>query len=95
MAIVGTFHKQPRDRLSLDLDFSKWLAGTGGDSIVSAISEVDDATLTIDPPIVSTEVVQQWYSGGENKTKYKVTVVVTTAAGRVKEVDFFVQVNDL
>ena len=95
MAILGTFFKQPRDRLSLDLDFEKWLASTDGDSLLSATSEVDDTDLTIDSPIVDPTFVQQWYSGGVDGKRYKVTVVAVTIQGRVKEVDFYVQVKDL
>lgn len=95
MAILGTFFKQPRDRLSLDLDFSKWLQGMGGDTIVSAVSEVDNTDLVIDLPLPMSTYVQQWYSGGKDGEKYKITVVATTAQGRIKEVDFYVQVRNL
>lgn len=94
MSGLGVFTKQPAERLDVSIDFSDWLADLPGDSLVSAVSEVDDSALVIDMPIVSSQSVQQWYSGGVDRARYKITVTVTTALGRIKEVELFVRVRE-
>lgn len=53
--------------------------------------------LTIDTTIVDTAngIVKVWLSGGRDGIKYKVTVVATTTAGRVKEHDFKIRCKEL
>lgn len=53
--------------------------------------------LTIDSTVVSTSdgIVKVWLSSGRDGQKYKVTILATTTAGRVKEHEFRIRVKDL
>jgi hypothetical protein len=51
--------------------------------------------LTIDTTIVTDTIVKVWLSLGRTGQKYKITIVATTAAGRVKEHDFRVRVREI
>lgn len=102
--ILGTFEKQPADVLDYDIDFSAIL--DGGDALASTGSPpvpqplsvtVSPSGLTIGPTFVVEDgkAVKQWVSGGNNRQRYKVTLTVTSNAGRVKQVEFVVSVKDI
>ena len=100
--MLGRFKKQPVEVVDFDIDFSKFLAD--GDSIVTAgnppipvslTKTVDPAGLTLGATFVREgTILKQWISGGTDGTAYKVTLTVTTGAGRVKQVEFLVRVRD-
>lgn len=98
-----TFTKQPTEILPYDIDFEEWIAGiVGGDEVESATCTVVSATsgptsaLTIDSVqlITDTQRVKVWTSGGTNGVTYKLTLVMLTAAGRRKEVDFRIKIKE-
>lgn len=100
--ILAKFVKQPAEVLDYDIDFSEFL--TEGDTIAST----GDPPTPIGGSVVcspagliigSTFVIQgttikQWLSGGVDGQKYKVTITMTSNAGRVKQVEFVVRVKD-
>lgn len=92
--MLGTIFKQPTDQLDYDIDFSKWLPE--GDLITTVTAEVDpaDTELVVLSAGVSEADVKVWLGGGRDGSTYKVTVVVATTGGRIKEVDFKVRVRD-
>lgn len=100
--ILGRFYKQPAENLDYDIDFSEFLSD--GDSIVASGNPpipsplsvaVTPAGLTLGPTFVlDGKSVKQWLSGGTNGIKYKITLTVTSNAGRVKQVEFVVRVKD-
>jgi hypothetical protein len=100
--ILGRFYKQPAETLDFDIDFSQFLSD--GDSLVSTgnppvPSPLDVAVtpsgLTLGPTFVlNGKTVKQWLSGGTDGVKYKITLTVTSNAGRVKQVEFVVRVKD-
>lgn len=92
--ILGTYRKQPRDERDVDIDCADWLAELGGDTLFSAVAEVDDPSLTVDSPVVLPSTVKVWVRGGTSGAFYKVTVVVETTGGRIKEAEFRVRVRD-
>ena len=92
--ILGTYLKQPADRLDVDIDFSDWLEGRDGDTILSAISTVDDAGLNIDLPTVTSPIVKQWFDSGVDGSTYKISITATTAQGRIKQVECKVRVKE-
>jgi hypothetical protein len=94
---MDTFPKQPAEVLDFDVDFSSFLSAAGGDTLLSAVSVVDAATITIASTAVNvvTGVVKVWLSGGTDGTSYKVTVTATTTGGRVKQHEFRVRVRDI
>lgn len=92
MAILGTFVKQPADRLDYDVDYTDWL--TVGDSIEGALVMSSPNGLTVDSVFNNTPRIKIWLSGGTDKVRYKVTLTATTADGRVKQDEFLVVVKD-
>lgn len=101
--ILGTFNKQPADTLDYDIDFSAILddgdaiATSGDPPVPMPLSVVSlPAGLTLGPTVVieNGKTVKQWLSGGANRIQYKITLTVTTNAGRVKQVEFVVRVKD-
>lgn len=96
MTILGTYLKQPDERLDVDLDFTDWLDGRDGDTLAAATSTVTPAAeLVVEAPIVASPTVKQFFSAGVDGTTYKVSVTVTTAQGRIKQVEFRVKVREI
>ena len=90
---MNLFQKQPGDQLDYDLDFSEWL--TGSDTITGAVavsSEPDE--LTVLSVAIAGTAVKVWIAGGLNGSTYKVTTTVSTAEGRIKELEFKIRVRD-
>lgn len=101
--IIGKFIKQPAETLDYDIDFAEFF--TDGDTIVSAGTPpvpvpldvvIDKPGMTLGPTFVLNggTMLKQWLVGGTSGVKYKVTVTVTSNAGRVKQVEFVVQVKE-
>lgn len=91
--------KQPAEVLDYEFDFSAWLTSVGESAIESHVAMVD----IVNPPngleIQSSEVmndnlVKVWCIKGEDTVKYKVTVRITTPAGRVKEAESYLTVKE-
>jgi len=97
--ILGTYSKQPAEKLDYDIDFSEWLPI--GDTIQSNVVDVEiepDANLTvISPGIISAngKVVKVWVEDGTSGLTYQVNIIATTVGGRVKEVEFKVRVKEI
>lgn len=91
MPILGTFKQQPNDNLDYDLDFSDYFPP--GDAIVSAVVTATSG-ITIGTTTVTATTIKQWVTGGTSGSTYKFTVKATTAAGRVKEVEFKLRIKD-
>jgi hypothetical protein len=97
--ILGTYDKQPGEKLDYDIDFSDWIPS--GDTIVSAIVSVEiqpDALLVADTPATiqpGGKAVKVWIQAGTSGKTYQVNVVATTAGGRIKEVEFRVRVKEV
>jgi hypothetical protein len=100
--ILGRYKKQPAETLDFDIEFSDFL--DDGDTLVTAGNPqvpsplsvvVSPVGLTLGPTyVLGTTRVKQWVSGGAEGGKYKVTLTLTSNAGRVKQVEFYVTVKD-
>ncbi len=90
---LGVFLKQPTDVLDYDIDYTDWLVDE--DTVQSALATSAPNTLTVESVFTTTNRVKVWLSEGADNTTYKVTVVTTTADGRVREDEFRVRVKDL
>lgn len=92
--ILGTFQKQPADRLDYDVTYKDWL--TTGDNLetVNAVVEPEGA-LTIETVYVVDPKVKIWLSGGDSGVTYKVTLTANTADGRIRQDEFKVKVKDI
>lgn len=89
---LQTFEKQPAELLDYDADFVDWLANEA-DTIAGHTVTVPTG-ITLENSGVVSGVVKVWLSGGTSGATYKITVRITTTAGRVKEYDFNLLVKE-
>lgn len=83
--------KSPEERLDFDIDFSKWLPSD--DAILSAAISVNGGTAVVDDQDLTPSVVKLWISGGSDGETNHVSVVATTAQGRVCESCFRLRIK--
>jgi hypothetical protein len=99
--MAKTYFKQPSEVVDYFIDMREYFAELGGDFINIA----GDIDVTIDPAgslvAGSTVLVNggldgftQWFSGGTDNVRYKVTYVVTTNVGRVEEFEMYIKVKE-
>ena len=94
---IGSFRKQPVERIDYDIDFSEYLAG---DTILAspaptvAITPAGSLNQDVVAVMTGSKKVKVWLTGGTSGQTYKVEVTVNTTAGRVKQVEFRVRVKD-
>jgi hypothetical protein len=92
MTVLTTFEKQPVEVQDYDISFVSWLASLS-DTIISASATVDTG-ITLISCSHTAGVVKVWLSGGSDGTTYTAVVLVTTAGGRVKQVEIQIKVKD-
>lgn len=96
--ILATYEKQPSEIKDYDIDYREWL--TPADDVVSSVTTVVSSsteavpTLVVDSIQSTVYLVKLWISGGTAGTKYKVTVQMTTADGRLDESELVFSVKD-
>ena len=104
MAILKKFTKQPVDVLIYDIYCTDWLTPLA-DTAVSVTVVVDAGTpvdpdntvtvpLVIDSFALLNGVVTITASAGQHLVNYKVTMTVTTAAGRIKQDEIVIKVKE-
>lgn len=86
-----TFSKDPAAVLDYKLDWSDWMED--GDTITDDTVTVP-AGLTLDSSSHDDASVTFWLSGGTAGQHYRVTVQITTSAGRVDERSVSVKVQE-
>lgn len=91
---IPIYTKQPGDNIDIDIDFSQWLPSTDTIASSSAVADAGIALGLTENDLVGKKV-KQWVSGGTTGNRYKVTVTMTSAEGRVKEVEFYIKVKEL
>lgn len=92
MSTFNGFFKQPDESLDFDFDFATWMPS--GDSLASSVVTAETGITAGTKSHPGASVVKQFLSGGTHGTTYKVTCVITTTQGRVKEADIFVRVQN-
>lgn len=90
---MNLFTKQPADQLDYDLDFSEWLTGDDTITGVEAVSSVPEELVILSASIAGS-TVKVWVNGGVAGATYKVTATISTAEGRIKELEFKIRVRD-
>jgi len=92
---LGTFKKQPIERLDYDIDYSAFL-GTDTLTGTPTVEFLPTGELNYDVVAIMTgnQRLKIWLTDGVSGSSYKVTVTVTTTAGRVKQDEFKVKVRD-
>lgn len=71
------------------------VAASSGPTSALNVDEVTIINSDPDDPMSDAWRVKVWLSGGTNGVTYKLTVTITTTAGRVKEVDFRMKIKEL
>lgn len=96
MPILAKYTKQPADVQDYDIDFqTEFLAGlTDTAPGPTGVSVIVEPGINLDTFSLLAGRVKVWLSGGTDGTSYKVTVTVTTTAGRVKQVEIIVKVKE-
>lgn len=95
--IVGKQEKQPIEVKDYPIDFSYWL--TTGDTLTNVSASVacltgSDASLVVTQLVLSSTSVAVWLAGGLDGQKYKISVTVTTAGGRIDQTEFLMTVKE-
>lgn len=77
---VGTFSKQPRERLTHTIQYAEALEP--GDEVVSVVScEVAPAGLAVTALVAAGDRVRLWTEDGTDGVRYTITVIVDTQHG--------------
>lgn len=92
MPALGKFTQQPQEVIDYTIDFGPWVVDRN-DNVVS-IAVTADAGITFTDSLTGNEA-KVVVSGGTNGTRYKITVRATTAAGLVKEAEFWVRIKEV
>lgn len=103
MAILGTIQKQPAEVIDFDIDCADYFGGVDSSDTINTITAVvsSGSGLTLGPgslpetALVGTQRGKVWIGAGTTGTTYKVTVTMTSVAGRVREYDVRVIVKEI
>lgn len=91
--MIAVKTKQPADSLDYDLGFDD--SFPAGDDITAATATVaPEGELSVDAIVIAGQDVKVWVSGGVDGSSYVVTVIASSAAGRIKETEFKIRVRD-
>lgn len=91
--ILGIIEKTPDERLDYDTDVSRWISS--GDTIDTVETSIEDtATVTVDDTSITDTRVKVWLTGGVAGESGMLTLLVTTAQGRTKELCYRLRVKD-
>ena len=94
--LLGVKLKQPDERLDYDFLYTQWL-GASGDLIDSVVVSVRPAGAlsAVAAPLDPTSTVQKvWVEGGNDGEEYTIEVTATTVAGRVKQDELGIRVQE-
>lgn len=92
--LLGVKLKQPDETLDYDFIYTDWFNGNGDtiDSVVVDVSPTGGMTATPTAPVG--DVVKVWCVGGTDGDIYTVEVTVTTVAGRVKQDELEIRIQE-
>lgn len=88
------YKHDPDSNVDYKVDWSDWLADTGGDTIATAVWVVPDGITKTDESNTTTSHVG-WFSGGTAGTSYTVTSRITTVQGRIEDQSITLQCVEL
>jgi len=92
--LLGVKLKQPDERLDYDFIYDDWF-GIGGDSIDTVIVNVRGSTsMTATPALPEPRRIKVWLDGGTNGDSVTVEVTITTLAGRIKQDELQIQIQE-
>ena len=97
--ILERYEKQPAEVKDYDIDYSPWLA-TVADTLQSethtvvCLSDPLDEALICNAVFITATKAKCWMAGGTPGMKYKLTVTVTTAGGRIDQSELIFKIKD-
>lgn len=100
--MAKTFNKQPSEVLDYFIDMREYFAELETD-FVAAPGDIDVTVEGSDSSLLAGSTVlvndgydgfKQWFSGGTDGVKYKVTYKITTDVGRVEEAEMYIKVKE-
>jgi hypothetical protein len=110
MKILEKFYKQPADRQDYDIDYNDYLVSMG-DTFASHTVVCDSGITFVTSTLSSGNVrvweqgiqslkpsigfVKVWVQGGTAGENYKVTITLTTTAGRIKQAEIVIKVREV
>jgi hypothetical protein len=96
LKILETWEKQPADRQDYDIDYGDWLSGLDDEpAAVAPLEVIVPAGITLVSSSLIGTAAKIWLSGGIANNRYKITTILTTAAGRIKEAEIVIHVKDI
>lgn len=91
--ILGAVIQQPSDRIDYDFDAADLFNGAN-DFLVSAVATVAPVDLTVTAVVSNSTTAKLWVSGGVADTTYIVELTVTSDAGRIKQDELEVRIQE-
>lgn len=91
VSVIGRSTKQPDEVLDYDVDFDEWFSNRTDTPSSYTVDAETGITVVSDDLVDNT--VRVVLGGGTSGESYKVTVLLTTSDGIVKEADFVVKVK--
>lgn len=97
--ILDKKEKQPVEVKDYPINYAEWLAESGDtlsnvSATVVCLTDSTNTALTVSSLTMAPTAVAVWLSGGTNGQRYKVSVNVTTAGGRIDQSEFIVKIKD-
>jgi hypothetical protein len=89
--ILGKFTKQPDEILDYDVDYTDWFENR--EDSPASFTVAAEPGITIVSSGMAGPIVKVVLAGGTHGEKYKITVLLTTDEGLVKEADFTVTIK--
>jgi hypothetical protein len=88
--VIPTYYMSEGDRLDFQIDHAAWL---GDDTISTAAWSVSPTGPTLEDDAADDTTTTIWVDDVTLHSRYLVTVLITTAAGRLKERSFWIEVR--
>lgn len=92
---VGSFPKQPAEKLVVSVVYADALEPDDGISSVESCEVFPAGELSASPVLLSTDRVRVWVDGGVDGSSYKITVIVKTANGERLEDELICKVKEI
>jgi hypothetical protein len=98
--IIGVILKQPIEVYDYDVDATPMFNGDGADfldstTVAITVDDVVSTDLLVTPVVASPTDIKLWISGGLHGVEYKVEVNAVSDAGRTKQDELMVIVEDI
>ena len=93
MTILAKYKKQPNETLDYDISYAKFFSTRTDD--IATVAVTAETGLMVGAKAVLGKVCKVFPSGGTDGVAYKVTVVMTSTSGVIKEDEFIVTVKEI